>query len=327
MIDFNDPQIRYLIDYVNLKQNMIKYQTNFLNQNQFNKFKKKKRLGFPLVLPEGIKFFNYNKKKYFFLEEYDVLKNIFGIKKKNYIGMQIFFRFGNKFYYDVNLKKKYHKEYKYIFDYNQKLIKELKKLKKNFYISSFQTRNIPHLGHEKIIKILLSRNGLVFINPLIGLKKKGDCKNVVLEKVYKKLINFKPYNERLLYKPVIANMHYGGPREAIHHINLREMLGFDRFTVGRDHAGAENAYNPLSALKTAKKEIKNYKIDVFFHKGSYFCKKCNLVVIKNDCVHKNFIEISGTEFRNKLNKKKYFKFASKPLQAYVHQIKSNIFYK
>ncbi len=42
MIDFNDPQIRYLIDYVNLKQNMIKYQTNFLNQNQFNKFKKKK---------------------------------------------------------------------------------------------------------------------------------------------------------------------------------------------------------------------------------------------------------------------------------------------
>ena len=35
MIDFNDPQIRYLIDYVNLKQNMIKYQTNFLNQNQF----------------------------------------------------------------------------------------------------------------------------------------------------------------------------------------------------------------------------------------------------------------------------------------------------
>ena len=60
MIDFNDPQIRYLIDYVNLKQNMIKYQTNFLNQNQFNKFKKKKRLGFPLVLPEGIKFFNYN---------------------------------------------------------------------------------------------------------------------------------------------------------------------------------------------------------------------------------------------------------------------------
>ena len=66
MIDFNDPQIRYLIDYVNLKQNLIKYQTNFLNKNQFNKFKKKNRLGFQLVLPEGIKFFNYNEKKYFF---------------------------------------------------------------------------------------------------------------------------------------------------------------------------------------------------------------------------------------------------------------------
>ena len=29
MIDFNDPQTMYLIDYLNLKHNMINYQTNF----------------------------------------------------------------------------------------------------------------------------------------------------------------------------------------------------------------------------------------------------------------------------------------------------------
>ena len=35
-------------------------------------------------------------------------------------------------------------------------------------------------------------------------------------------------------------MHYCGPREALHHLNLREKFGFNVFTIGRDHAGAEN---------------------------------------------------------------------------------------
>ena len=48
-------------------------------------------------------------------------------------------------------------------------------------------------------------------------------------------------------------MHYAGPREAIHHINLREMVGFNRFTIGRDHAGAENNYKPLDAYNIVKK--------------------------------------------------------------------------
>ena len=43
-------------------------------------------------------------------------------------------------------------------------------------------------------------------------------------------------------------MHYAGPREAIHHINLREMVGFNRFTIGRDHAGAENNFQPLDLI-------------------------------------------------------------------------------
>ena len=55
-LDFSDPEIRYLIDYANLKQGIIKYQDNFLNEEQFHKFERKIYLGFPLVLPKGIKF-------------------------------------------------------------------------------------------------------------------------------------------------------------------------------------------------------------------------------------------------------------------------------
>ena len=51
-------------------------------------------------------------------------------------------------------------------------------------------------------------------------------------------------------------MHYCGPREAIHHLNLREKFGFNIFTIGRDHAGAENVYQPQSAINLIKKKSK-----------------------------------------------------------------------
>ena len=42
-------------------------------------------------------------------------------------------------------------------------------------------------------------------------------------------------------------MFYAGPREAVHHTKIREKLGFEYFSIGRDHAGANNAYDPAAA--------------------------------------------------------------------------------
>ena len=61
--------------------------------------------------------------------------------------------------------------------YNKIAIKKIKILNKKYkQTCSFQTRNIPHLGHEKIIEQLLERFDHVVINPLIGPKKKRRCK-------------------------------------------------------------------------------------------------------------------------------------------------------
>ena len=59
MINFKDPQIRYLIDYANLKQGIIKYQNDFLNPSQLKEFIKNVHFGIPLVLPLDIKYFSY----------------------------------------------------------------------------------------------------------------------------------------------------------------------------------------------------------------------------------------------------------------------------
>ena len=325
-LNFLDPQIRYLIDYSNLKSGLIKYQNDFLNEVQLNEFIKNPYYGFPLLLPLGIKYFDYNKDYIFRVEEKKILNKIFSTKKKKYIGAKIFFQFGNKFAYNIKIKKKYLNYLDEINKTNKSLINKIKLIKKKSYVSSFQTRNVPHLGHEEIIKRLMKKKGKVIINPLIGMKKKGDFKNEILFKIFNNLISNKDYKNYVYFKPMIANMHYAGPREAIHHINLREMVGFNRFTVGRDHAGAENNYKPLDAYKTVVRYKKKFNIDVFLHKGSYFCNDCKKIILKSDCNHKNFTEISGSQFRKNLLSKRHFKYARKSIQNYIYKLNNKLFY-
>ena len=327
MIDFSNPQTRYLIDYANLKQGLIKYQKKFLSKKKFKKFEKKKYLGCPLVLPLGIKYFDYSTCNSIFTISRERVKNkIFFCKSNDYIGLKIFFRYGNKFCTGATLKKKYIKDFNSIIKKNLKLIYLIKKYKLKNKVSSFQTRNIPHLGHELIIQRLIGKKKKLFINPLIGMKKKGDCKNDSLKNIYKYLLKKKLYKKKVIYGPVICNMNYAGPREAIHHSYIRQNLGFDEFTIGRDHAGAENNYSPLEAKKFVNKNKQKLKINIFFHNGAYFCKKCKKIILKGDCNHKKLDDISGSEFRNKLTKKKKFLYARISLQKYISKLKGNLFY-
>jgi len=327
MINFSDPQTRYLIDYANLKHGLIKHQSDFLDKKNLQKFFKRKHYGCPLVLPLGIKFFDYSKNIYKFkISKNQVKKYIFECKSNNYIGLKIFFKYGNIFCTGASLKKKYLKDLDFINSFNEKLKSLIKKKNNNFITTAFQTRNIPHTGHELILQNLLGKKKILFINPLIGLKKKGDINNDVLKKVFNYLKNLKQYKTKMLYGPVICNMNYAGPREALHHTYIREILGFNEFSIGRDHAGAENNYPPLSAGKLVKKNNKRFTIKVFYHNGAYFCTKCNKVILKGECKHNSLIGISGTEFRNKLKNGIMFPLARKSLQKHLFNLDLNLFY-
>ncbi len=106
MINFSDPQARYLIDYANIKQGLIKHQSDFLSKKKFDLFLQNRNLGCPLVLPLGIKYFDYsNVKENFSISEKEVTEKIFFAKNKNYVGVKIFFKFGKKFCTGAKLKK------------------------------------------------------------------------------------------------------------------------------------------------------------------------------------------------------------------------------
>ena len=326
-IDLISESERYLIDYSNIKSKIFT-QDNFLNKESLYDFYRDPSKGVPLLLPVKLDCFDYSQvNEIFDININEFARYIFSTKNTDYVGVKKYFQFGNRFCIGAFPKKNYTKRIKQFNEINSKLKKfnnELKINKKK--VIAFQTRNIPHLGHEKIIEMLLEEYDYVIINPVIGPKKKGDVKNHVLVKVFN-FLSENYYNKKIIFMPVCANMFYAGPREALHHACLRSSVGFDSFVVGRDHAGAENNYNPEEAINVVKKYESKFNIRIITHKGSYFDKSQNKIVIKDNLnKNNNLLNISGSDFRNAIIKKKYFKFARKDLQEFIYSFKHNIFY-
>ncbi len=305
-------QEEYLISYANLKSNLFKNQKNFCDPKLLKKFYNNTFFGFPICLPKGIKYFNYSKAKFFKIYVNIFSKMIFKTKNINYVGVKKFFRYGNIFSYNVFLKDKYkNKVLKYVENTNilKKNIKNYKS--KNKTICAMQIRNVPHYGHEAIFKFILSNFDILYLNPIYGIKKKNDFSNLQISKALKFI---KKKYKNVEFDPIWTNFHYAGPREAFHHMILRQSIGFDNFYVGRDHAGAENLYSQTSAIRSVYKLKKKFKIRPFISKGGFYCKKCKDYVIKGSCKHKDLINISGTKFRECMKKKFIYKHADVNIQ-------------
>jgi sulfate adenylyltransferase len=304
---------KYLINYSNIQTKLLPYILDIKD------YKNNLSNGLPLCYPIGLPLFDYDKDKKFKLSKKFIAKYFFLTKKLDYIGIKLFFEKGNFFTFNVKPKKRFLTIINKISDHNLRVKKKIFDLNKKYKkVCAFQTRNIPHSGHEAIIKYLLKSFDHVVINPVIGPKKKGDIKLQTLEKVYNKLINDK-YKKKVSFLPIYFNMFYAGPKEAAHHALIRQNLGFKYFIVGRDHAGAENLYKPNAAINLLKENKKNFKIKILTIKGAYYCKKCKKVLIKSQCEHKNLLNISGTSFRSCLKKKFLFKYADQNLQNYIHR--------
>ncbi len=165
-------------------------------------------------------------------------------------------------------------------------------------IVGFQTRNTPHIGHEYVQKTALTFTDGIFVNPVIGKKKKGDFKDEVILKSYDELIKHYYLKERAVMAILLTEMRYAGPKEAIFHAIVRKNFGCTHFIVGRDHAGVGNFYPPYAAQDIFE-EFPDLGIVPLFFKSFYFCKKCNSVVNEKICPHpsSDHINFSGTKIR------------------------------
>lgn len=168
-------------------------------------------------------------------------------------------------------------------------------------VVGFQTRNTPHIGHEYVQKAALTFTDGIFINPVIGKKKKGDFKDEVILASYEELIRHYYLKERAVMAILQMEMRYAGPREAIHHAIIRKNFGCTHIIIGRDHAGVGKYYHPFAAQDIFE-DFPDLGIVPLFFRSFYFCKKCSSVVNEKICPHpaSEQIQFSGTKIRDLL---------------------------
>ncbi|NPA97677.1 MAG: sulfate adenylyltransferase [Crenarchaeota archaeon] len=160
-------------------------------------------------------------------------------------------------------------------------------------VVGFQTRNVPHRGHEYVQKAALTFADGLFINPLVGWKKPGDFRDEVIVAAYRALIdNYFP-KESVVFAVLRMEMRYAGPREAIHHAIVRKNFGCTHFIVGRDHAGVGGFYGPYEAWDIFR-EFPDLGIQPMFIREAFYCEKCGGIVNEKICPH-------GDEFRKRIS--------------------------
>ncbi len=183
-----------------------------------------------------------------------------------------------------------------------KKTKEL--FKKHKTVAGFQTRNIPHRAHEYLHRLALEFCDALFINPLVGWRKKGDFTEDAILIGYKALIDNYYNGLNVYFETLKMPMRYAGPREAIFHAIIRRNLGCTHFIIGRDHAGVGNYYGKYEAHNLAKELQKDLDIELLLFKEPFYCKKCEQIVSENCCAHLDKkVSISGTEIRRMLKNK------------------------
>ncbi|MGI5818640.1 MAG: sulfate adenylyltransferase [Armatimonadota bacterium] len=167
-------------------------------------------------------------------------------------------------------------------------------------VCAFQTRNVPHAGHEDLQKTVLGLCDGLMIQPIIGKKKSGDFQDAVIIAAYEALIGSYFHPDRVFLNILPTEMRYAGPKEAIFHGIMRKNYGCTHIIIGRDHAGVGNYYGEEEAIEKFEAMAGELGILPITIRGDFwYCCTCGRVASNRTCPHEGetCLSFSGTEIR------------------------------
>jgi sulfate adenylyltransferase len=162
-----------------------------------------------------------------------------------------------------------------------------------------QTRNVPHTGHEWLMKgawFSADADG-VLVSCVVGEKRAGDYIDeaiVLCHDVAGKAGYFKEGTH--LTSILLWDMRYAGPREAIFHAIVRKNLGCTHHMFGRDHAGVGTYYSPYAAHEIFS-QVPDLGIKSVLTLEWWYCPTCGEVTYSGLCGHTPQ-QFSGTVIRS-----------------------------
>ena len=164
-----------------------------------------------------------------------------------------------------------------------------------------QTRNVPHAGHEMMMKGAYLASGAdgILVSAVIGEKKPGDYIDEAIVLTHALL------REEGFFLPEIHetstlmwDMRYAGPREAVFHALVRKNLGCTHHMFGRDHAGVGSHYGRYAAHEIFD-TLPNLGIKSVLTLEWWYCPVCESVAYEGLCGHPELKQdLAGTLIRS-----------------------------
>jgi sulfate adenylyltransferase len=168
-------------------------------------------------------------------------------------------------------------------------------------VAAFQTRNVPHAGHEWMMKgawLAASADG-VLVNAVIGEKKPGDYIDEAIVLAHERLREAGFFRQDVhMTTTLLWDMRYAGPKEAVFHALVRKNLGCTHHMFGRDHAGVGSYYDTYAAHRIFD-ALPDLGIKSVLTLEWWYCPVCAGVAYEGLCGHREHKQdLSGTLIRS-----------------------------
>ncbi len=164
-----------------------------------------------------------------------------------------------------------------------------------------QTRNVPHTGHEWLMKgaWFASSADAVLVSCVVGEKRAGDYIDEAIVLTHDALGQTGYFRKGThLTSIILWDMRYAGPKEAIFHAIVRKNLGCTHHMFGRDHAGVGTYYSPYAAHEIFS-QVPDLGIGSVLTLDWWYCPVCGEVTYSGLCGHdKQSQAFSGTLIRS-----------------------------
>ena len=168
-------------------------------------------------------------------------------------------------------------------------------------VVAHQTRNVPHAGHEWLMKGAFLSSGAdgILVSAVVGEKKPGDYIDEAIVLAHDHL------REAGFFLPGIHetstlmwDMRYAGPREAVFHAIVRKNLGCTHHMFGRDHAGVGSFYGTYAAHQIFD-TLPGLGIQSVLTLEWWYCPVCDGVAYEGICGHRERKQdLAGTLIRS-----------------------------
>ena len=154
-------------------------------------------------------------------------------------------------------------------------------------VAAHQTRNVPHSGHEYLMKgaFLEAQADGVLVSAVIGEKKVGDYIDEAIVLSHENL-RAQGFFRQDIHRTtaLLWDMRYAGPREAVFHAIVRKNLGCTHHMFGRDHAGVGDYYDRYAAHEIFQ-ELPDLGITSVLTLEWWYCPACGGVAYEGICGH------------------------------------------